>query len=160
VFIPIYVGRAASSNHRMKMLAALILAAGAAFAGDSREVAARKLEMKISVDFRGVKLSDAILRFREITGLNFVVLEGAETPVRLTLKEVSAKSALRLMLQPAGLGATFEQGVVVIRNRQSLTGEVTFRIYDVRSAMVKIKDFAGPRVELRGSVSGTHFGDF
>jgi type II secretory pathway component HofQ len=142
----------------MKTLAALILTAAAAFAGDSREDAARKLEAKISVDFRGVKLSAAIAVFRDATGLNFVVEEGSETLVRLTLKDVSAKSALRLILQPAGLGAAIEHGVVVIRSRQSLAGAVTLRIYDVRNMMVKLKDFPGPRVELGGRAPGGLFG--
>lgn len=140
------------------MLAAMILAAGAASAGDSREDAARKLEMKVSVDFRGGTLSDAIPYLREATGLNFEVEEGAETPLRLTLKDVSAKSALRLILEPASLSATFEQGAVLIRKRRNTGGEATLRIYDVRSAMLKLKDFAGPRIEMRGLGSGILFG--
>jgi type II secretory pathway component HofQ len=139
----------------MKTLMALILTASAAFAGDSLEDAARKLEMKISVDLRDVTLSDAIAVFRDATGLSFIVEERSETLVRLTLKDVSAKSALRLILQPAGLGAAFEHGVVVIRSRQSLAAAVTLRIYDVRSMMVKLKDFPGPRVELRGRPPGS-----
>jgi hypothetical protein len=144
-----------SMKDAMRIFTALILTAAAAFAGDSREDAARKLEMKISVDFRGVKLSEAMPVFREATGLSFIVEEGSETFVRLTLKDVSAKSALRLILEPAGLGAAFEHGVVVIRSRQSLAGAMTLRIYDVRSMMVKLKDFPGPRVELGGRPPGS-----
>jgi type II secretory pathway component HofQ len=130
----------------MKTLTALLLAAAAALAGDTREDAARKLETKISIDVKDVRLGDAIQIFRDVTGLNFVVQEGSELLVRLTVREVTAKSALRLLLQPTGLGAGFEHGVVVIRNREALASATTFRIYDIRAALRKLQDFPGPRL--------------
>lgn len=110
----------------------------------------RRLDLKISVDVRGEKLSRAVEVFREATGLNFVVAEGGETPVSLTVRDLRAKSALRLLLQPAGLGATFEDGAVVIRSRRSLATPVTLRIYDLRGTLARLQDFPGGRIELLG----------
>jgi type II secretory pathway component HofQ len=133
----------------MKTMTALLLCCAAALAGDSRDEVARKLEAKVSLDLKGAKLGDAIQIFRDVTGLNFVVEDGSELFVRLTVRDVTAKSALRLLLQPADLGAGYEHGAVVIRDRQALATTTTFRLYDVRGALRKVQDFPGPRIELR-----------
>jgi hypothetical protein len=134
----------------MKTVTAILLMAAAALAGDSREDVGRKLETKISLNLRGARLSDAVEIFRSATGLNFVTMDGGETAVNLTVRDVSARSALRLLLAPADLGAVFENGAVVIRHRQSLAGAVVLRVYDVRAAVAKIRDFPGPGVGLEG----------
>ncbi|HVE42026.1 MAG TPA: hypothetical protein VNM14_19180 [Planctomycetota bacterium] len=133
----------------MKTLTALLLTAAVALAGDTREDADRKLETKVTLDVNGVRLADTIPIFRDATGLNFVVADGADVVVRLTVRDVSAKSALRLLLQPVGLGAGFEHGVVVIRSRETLAGAMTHRVYDLRSALRKLQDFPGPKLELQ-----------
>jgi hypothetical protein len=132
----------------MKTIAMMLLAASTAFAGDESGDAARKLESKVSLGFRGAKMTEVLEVFRSVTGLNFVAIDGAETTVTLTVRDITAKSALKLILQPAGLGAAFEHGSVVIRNRESRTGATTLRIYDVRSMLVKLKDFPGIRIGI------------
>lgn len=134
----------------MKTMTMLLLAGATAFAGDSTDDAARKLETRVSVDFRGTPMADVLEVLRGATGLNLIAVEGLQTSVTLSVRDVSAKSALRLILQPAGLGAKIEGGAVVIRSRQALEGAVTLRIYDVRSRLVKVRDFPGPRMELAG----------
>ena len=131
-------------------MTALLLCSAAALAGGSRDDVARKLEAKISLDLKGAKLAEAIQIFRDVTGLNFVLEDGSELFVRLTVRDVTAKSALRLLLQPTGLGAGYEHGAVVIRDRQALATVTTFRMYDVRSAVRKIQDFPGIEVGLQG----------
>ena len=136
----------------MRAVAAILLMAAAA--GDSREDVARKLETKVSLSLRGARLADAIEVFRSVTGLNFVTADGAESVVHITLRDVSVRSALRLLLQPLDLGAVLEDGVVMIRNRTCRLGAVVLRIYDVRTLLMKIPDFPGPRIELRGRAAG------
>ncbi len=138
----------------MKTVTALLLTAAVALAGDTREDADRKLETKVSLEVKGARLADTIQIFRDATGLNFVVADGADVVVRLTVRDVTAKSALRLMLQPAGLGAGFEDGVVVIRNREALAGAMTLRVYDVRSVLRKIQDFPAPRFQPQPLLAG------
>ena len=134
----------------MKTTMAILMLAGAALAGDGREDVARKLETKLSVNLRGARLADAIELLRGETGIQFVLADGAETAVSLTVRDVTAKSALRLLLAPADLVAAFEDGVVVIRSRQRLAGAVVYRVYDVRGVLVKLEDFPGPGIELKG----------
>ena len=138
----------------MKTLMALLLAGATALAGDTREDVDRKLETKVSLDVKGARLADVIPIFREATGLNFVVEDGAEQTVRLTVRDVAAKSALRLLLQPSGLGAGWEHGAVVIRSREALAATMTHRIYDVRSAMRKLQDFPAPKFQPQPAAIG------
>ena len=134
----------------MRTVTAILLMAAAAFAGDGRGDVSRKLDKKISIDLSGARLAEALEVFRQETGINFVIAEGADLRVHLTVRDLSARSALRLLLAPADLAAAFEDGVVVIRSRKSLAGAVTMKVYDVRAMTAKLKDFPGPRVELRG----------
>jgi len=127
------------------MLAILMMAAAAA-AGDSRSEIDRKLETKISLHLRQARLNDALDLFRSATGLNFVAAEGGETAVSLVVNEVSARSALRLLLAPTELVATVGEGAVVIRSRQCLANQTVLRVYDVRAALVRIQDFPCPEV--------------
>ena len=130
----------------MKTIMIMLLAAATGFAGDTGDDAARKLETKVSLNFRGAKMTEVLEVFRSVTGLNFLAIDGAETTVTLSVRDLSAKSALKLILQPAGLGAGFEHGSVVIRSRESLAGATTLRIYDVRSKMAKLRDFNSDRL--------------
>jgi len=139
----------------MKTALAILLTASVALAGDGREDVARKLETKISVDLRGVRLADAIEMFRQATGLTFVTADGGDRTVHLTARDLSARSALRLILAPLDLAAAYENGAVVIRSRRSLVGVTTLKIYDIRGATVKLQDFAGPRLDLRPATVGS-----
>lgn len=137
-------------------MTALLLLAAAAAAGDSREEIDRKLETKVSLHLRGARLNDAIDVLRSATGLNFVVAEGADREIGIVVADLSAKSVLSLLLRPRELTAVFENGAVVIRNQKCLAGDAVLRVYDVRAAMMKIRDFPGARLELRGP--GAAFG--
>lgn len=143
----------------MTTLAAILATALAAWAGDTREDAARRLEtMKISVDFEDVKLPEAVDYLRDITGLNLVLLpkamdKDAETKIRLKVRDLSVKSVLKLVLAPRGLGATWRDGAVVILPREDLQDSTTVRMFDVRALQVKIQDFMGPKVELTSPAS-------
>jgi hypothetical protein len=141
----------------MKTMAALVAMGALAWAGDSREDSVRKLEtMKVTIDFQDVKLPDAVDYLREVTGLNLVVLPRAlekegDTKVRLKVKDLSARSVLKLLLASRGLTVTWRDGALVVLPKEDLQDTTTMRMFDVRSLMVKLQDFAGPRMELVGA---------
>ena len=143
----------------MKILMALLVMAAAAFAGDGREDAVRKLEtMKITVDFEDVKLPEAVDYLRDVTGLNLVMLPKAmekdgDSKIRLKVKDLSVKSVLKLLLASRGLTATYRDGAIVILPKEDLQDSTAMRMFDVRALQVKIQDFAGPVVELTGANS-------
>ena len=138
----------------MKTLMAAILMASPAFADEARDEALRRMEtLKVSVDFTDMRLAEAVEYVRELTGINFVILpkvaeKDPEAKVTLKVRELSVKSVLKLMLASRGLVATWRDGAVVILPREDLQDSVTMRMFDVRSLLVKIQDFQGPKVEL------------
>ena len=68
--------------------------------GIPRSEIGRRLETRISVEFRDATLRAAIQTLCDLTGLNIVVKDEADVKVRLIVKDLTAKSVLRLLLQP------------------------------------------------------------
>jgi len=119
-----------------------------------RKIKDRLASMKITLDFQNAKLEDVISYFQEYSGLNFhldaeVAKEGQEQArVNIKLKDVSLKTALKLVLNPRDLGCVYRDGVLLITTKARLGGMTVTRVYDVRDLLFRIRDFAGPRVEL------------
>src|SRR5438552_9178568 len=135
----------------MKTMRALMAMAALAWAGDSREDSVRKLEtMKVSVSFEDVRLPDAVDYLREVTGLNLVLLPRAmekdgDAKVRLKVKDLTVKSILKLLLSSRGLTVTYRDGALVVLPKEDLQDATVMRMFDVRSMLVKLQDFAGPK---------------
>ena len=140
----------------MTTMTALVAMASLAWAGDSREDAVRKLDtLKVTVDFQDVRLPDAMDYLRDVTGLNFVLMPKAlekegDAKIRLKVKELSVKSVLKLLLSSRGLTVSWRDGALVVLPKEDLQDATAMRMFDVRSLMVKLQDFAGPKVELIG----------
>jgi type II secretory pathway component GspD/PulD (secretin) len=143
----------------MKTMMALMATAALAWAGETREDAIRKLEtMKVTVNFEDVKLPEAIDFLRDASGLNLVLLPKAmekegDSKIRLTVKDLSLKSILKLLLSSRGLTATYRDGAIVILPKEDLQDSTTLRMFDVRALQVKIQDFDGPVIELTSAAS-------
>ncbi|HVE42950.1 MAG TPA: hypothetical protein VNM14_23925 [Planctomycetota bacterium] len=144
----------------MKTMAALMAMSALAWAGDSREDAVRKLDsMKVTVDFEDVRLPEAMDYLRDVTGLNLILMPKAmekdgDSKIRLKVKDLSVKSVLKLMLSSRGLTVSWRDGALVVLPKEDLQDSTTMRMFDVRSLMVKLQDFAGPRMELVGPANG------
>ena len=148
------------------MLAALILGAMAlpvaAQEGGTETTDPRKAEvvnklntMRVSVDFNNQTLEEAIAFLRDFTGINIVVdaevyKSQSEDQLKVTLKvkDLLLKSVLKLMLSSRELTAMYKEGVVLVVPKGKIDKAVTLQLYDVRDLLVKIQDFAGPKVEL------------
>ena len=143
----------------MTTMTTLMAMAALAWAGDSREDSVRKLEsMKITVDFQDVKLPDAVDYLRDVTGLNLVILpkamdKEADSKIRLKVKDLSVKSVLKLLLSSRGLTVTWRDGALVVLPKEDLQDATVMRMFDVRSMLVKLQDFNGPKVELASSTA-------
>ena len=145
----------------MRLIAAVVVAAlgGAAFAQESpsdpvRKIRDRIASMKITLDFTNAKLDDVVAYFQEYSGLNFHLdadarakeEEGARVTIKL--KDVTLKTALKLVLNPRDLGCVYRDGVILIATKAKLGTQTVTRVYDVRDLLFRLRDFAGPRVEL------------
>ena len=111
--------------------------------------------MRITVDFANVTLEEAIGYLRDFSGLNIVVdaevyKNQSEDQLKVTLKvkDLLLKSILKLMLNSRELTAMYKEGVLLVVPKGKIDKAVTLQLYDVRDLLVKIHDFAGPKVEL------------
>lgn len=141
----------------LALIAGVLGGSGAAAAQDNPANPARKVRdqlasMRISLDFTDARLSDVISYFREFSGLNFhldsdaVAKEGDK--VTLKLRDVTLKSALKLLLIPRDLVCTHRAGVLRIAPKSKLADSAVTRVYDARELLFPLRDFAGPRMEL------------
>ncbi len=142
----------------MRILAALIIALAQESGRSAPEVQRVRDKLaatKITLDFNNAKLDEVIAYFQEYSGLNFhldadVRTKEGEDPARITLKvkEISLKTALKLILNPRELGCVYRDGVILITTKAKLGTQTVTRVYDVRDLLFRLRDFAGPRVEL------------
>ena len=142
----------------MKTMTGAILAgmALAAWGGDEegRAAALRRLDaVRVSVDFREAPLAQAIDYLREASGLNIVFTPAAAekdpgAKVTLKVRDLGLRTVFRLMLRPRDLGMTWRDGAFQIVTREELGSATVLRMYDVRSHLLKMKEFPGPSMEL------------
>ena len=144
---------------RLLAAAAIAMIGGTALAQESGADPVKRLRdklatMKISLDFNNAKLDEVIAYFQEYSGLNFHLdpdarsKDGEESKVTLKLKDVTLRTALKLVLNPRDLGCVYRDGVIVIATKAKLGSQTVTRVYDVRDLLFRLRDFAGPRVEL------------
>jgi len=127
---------------------------------EAGKVRDRLASMKITLDFKDAKLEEVIAYFQEFSGLNFhldagVAKEGQE-PARVTLKvrDVTLKTALKLVLNPRDLVCVYREGVLLIAPKSRIASLTVTRVYDVRDLLFKLEDFPGPKLELDPKKSG------
>ena len=149
----------------MRTAATWILLSAAALSAsaqesDRTETLRRLKSVRVSVDFRNHPLSGALDELREATGLNLVLdagADGREKRVTLRLRNVSAGSALRLMLESMELSFAFRHGAIVVAPPGRFPGRTRLEIYDVKSLVYGIHDFPGVSIAL-DSGAGVVFG--
>ena len=120
-----------------------------------QEVLNKLNTMRVTVDFTNTTLEEAVSYLRDFTSLNIIVdaevyKSQSEDQLKVTLKvkDLLLKSVLKLMLSARELTAMYKEGVVLVVPKGKVDKAVTLQLYDVRDLLVKIQDFAGPKVEL------------
>ena len=109
--------------------------------------------MRVTLDFNQARLRDVITYLQEFSGLNFHVGADIDAKVdddRVTIKvkDVTLKSALKLVLTPRNLGCVYRDGVLQVLPKSKLSDRTVTRVYDVRDLALGIQDFPGPKMEL------------
>lgn len=120
-----------------------------------QEVLNKLNTMRVTVDFTNTTMEEAINYLRDFSGLNIIVdaevyKNQSEDQLKVTLKvkDLLLKSVLKLMLNSRELTAMYKEGVVLVVPKGKIDKAVTLQLYDVRDLLVKLQDFAGPKVEL------------
>ena len=151
------------------LIAGVVALGGAAFAQDNPDDPVRKVRerlgtMRITLDFNNAKLDEVIAYFQEFSGLNFHLdadarAKEAEDGAKVTikLKDVTLRTALKLILNPRDFGCVYRDGVILIATKARLGAQTVTRVYDVRDLIFRIQDFPGPILELKPHESGMIF---
>ncbi len=108
-------------------------------------------ERKISVDFPGITLQDAIQVLTQITGLNFVIspdVDAESITITLPLHDITLENVLEILLKQANLTYVFQDEAILIVPPGSMPGDVYFEIYDVSDILMQPKDFTPSRISL------------
>jgi len=116
----------------------------------------RKLDtMKIDLAFEETKLQEILDFIRDFSGLN-IHIDGAvlanidpSKTLNFKLKDATLRNVLKLLLNQVGLDYRItEEKVVLITDPKSAGGGNVLELHDIRDILVKLQDFAGPKVEL------------
>src|SRR6185436_20355938 len=72
-----------------------------------------------------------------------------DKPVTFKVKDLVLKNVLKLLLSQFGLDFHItEEKVVLLTDPKKAGGGNVLELHDIRDILVKLQDFAGPRVEL------------
>src|SRR5688572_5059888 len=151
---------------------ALLLAAPAALPGDPKPKAAparvrpsprtkkealRFLErVRVSVDFDGVLLADAVAHIAAVADANIIlgpalIAEGGleNRKVTLRLKKVTARQALEFTAEGQSLGIGFVSGVLTVTTPKEARGKPVLRLHALGDLLMPLTDFPAPDLVLR-----------
>ena len=126
-----------------------------------RKIVRKINTLRITVDFRGASLAEALNYIRDAADINIVLhaavpetLSEKERAVTLKVRNLRLKSVLKFMLEGKGLTAIYKEGVLLVLPKEKIKRKTFTRIYDVAEILFQITHFPGPNVELTGSSSG------
>ncbi len=114
----------------------------------------------VNVNFDDTALDDAVRLLQRFTGINLIVSPKLrnedgfdEITISLRLTKVSAKQALRIMMEFHDLGLVYRGGVLQVTTKEDSRGKPVLRIYSIADLTFPIRDFPGPDLQLRPSGS-------
>ncbi|MBN1419787.1 MAG: hypothetical protein JXP34_13490 [Planctomycetes bacterium] len=108
--------------------------------------------LRITIDFDKKPLSDVVDFIRKASGMNILVdneVDATQITVELRLERALLRDALDLIMDHTGLKYTFREGTLLITVPEKAKGIQVFRIYPVTDILNKIRNFPGPRLDIR-----------
>jgi tetratricopeptide (TPR) repeat protein len=111
--------------------------------------------IKMTLDFQNQRLEDMVAYIREFTGLNIFIEQNLgdkfdpTKQVTFRVRDIQLRTAMRLMLDQFELDYVVDESrIVKITTRDKAGGRAVPELHDIRDILVRIQDFAGPKVEL------------
>jgi hypothetical protein len=115
----------------------------------------------VSVDFDKASLKQFVAFIRDATGVNIVVMHrqiekdgGDPEAMEITLKVNNVKviDVLRLVIDTnEGMGLAVKRNVLLITSKKASRGKPVLVIYNVADALIPIRDFPAPDMNIYGS---------
>ena len=111
---------------------------------------------KIDVSFEDSPLRDVVDHFRTVVGINILIdpqvdPDDESLQVSQSINQLTAMSALKLILSSKELGLTFQENTLVITSADEASEPTEFEVYNVSDLLMKIRDFAAPEIRLKSS---------
>ena len=111
---------------------------------------------KIDVSFEDSPLRDVVDHFRTVVGINILIdpqvdPDDESLQVSQAINQLTAMSALKLILSSKELGLTFQENTLVITSADEASEPTEFEVYNVSDLLMKIRDFAAPEIRLKSS---------
>ena len=115
---------------------------------------------RISGTFREASVDQVVSYLRKSTGINIVVSkariekDGGDVEaieISLDVRNVSIADFLKLAFEPHRLGLAIRKNILVITSRKAARGKPVLVIYDVSSALIRIRDFPAPDINIHPS---------
>lgn len=120
-----------------------------------RAMRERMKTARISLDFTDAPLDDVVQFVRSVVNVNILIdpevfqkHSREELKVTLTVKDLSAASALDLLLSFHKLKRQYRNGVMIITTADRVEETTYLIVYDVRDLMFVVRDFRGPKIGL------------
>ncbi|MHC4862312.1 MAG: hypothetical protein ACYTDY_19705, partial [Planctomycetota bacterium] len=130
--------------------------AGTEMSAEDRALKNRLAADKITFQFEGAPLTDALEFIRTLKGINIVIDDAVRSdleaaPINLAVTELELDSALDLLLKLAGADFTYvlRDGVLFITNKEGARGEAVLRVHTVGDLTIRLTNFIAPNLILK-----------
>ncbi|MCD4656552.1 MAG: hypothetical protein K8S87_03300 [Planctomycetes bacterium] len=132
------------------------------FAGSTGIVIEKLQQTKIDVNYDEMSLEDVLADIKTKTGVSVIIdpksakeidIEDIEITMKLT--EIAAYDLLKAIARHAEMRIVFKYGMVwMVTPEHYYDGRNIVKIYDVRDITMKIRDFPGVSIRLKGNSTG------
>ena len=132
------------------------------FAG-STEMAIEKLKVsKIDVTYDEMSLEDVLADIKAKTGVSIIIdpksaseIDVDDIEISMTLNDIAAYDLLMAVAKHAEMRVVFKYGMAwMVTPEHYYDGRNIIKLYDVRDITMKIKNFPGIKIRLKGNSAG------
>ena len=148
-------------NYTVVALIGLLSLPGVAGPRDSARALVNTLRTRrISLDFEKASLQDFVKYVRAASGINIIVMtkqierDGGDVDaieISLKVNDVKLIDALRLVIETNDLGLALKRNVLLVTSKRASMGKPRLVIYNVADALIPIRDFPAPDMNIYGS---------
>jgi len=125
--------------------------------GGHKTGAGRAAEARVfSIEVRGAEISDVLRALAQQSGFNIIIGEGVEGKVTLSLRKISFRDALEMIIKANGLKYTVHNNVFWVAKEVDLSGDLATEIIELNNAVP-----ASAILQVKGTLSpeGTALAD-
>jgi len=143
----------------MRVALCLLFAAALALSGPADQARALALKLqgvRVTLKLEKATLEEFLKYCRAVAGINIVVKRGVIAKefdpdalvLDLEVADVRLVDALKLALEPHGLGLKIEGNVLFVTTKKDARGKPVLVIYEVSELLMPVRDFPAPDINV------------